>query len=129
MLHFTQPNCFPVFHKPFPLSWSIHGKKHVCHRMCIDWNETQCDLNLNLTTCSGTRTLKLCMHGEPGIFSHVKITKGREIVWVVSNRWTGFWTGLLDWIAGLDSEERCQTSMQDCMCSEDLCLARSYGRS
>ena len=25
------------------------------------------------------------------------------------------WTGLLDWIAGLDSEERCQTSMQDCM--------------
>ena len=39
------------------------------------------------------------------------------------------WTGLLDWIAGLDSEERCQTSMQDCMCSEDLCLARSYGRS
>ena len=39
------------------------------------------------------------------------------------------WTGLLDWIAGLDSEERYQTSMQDCMCSEDLCLARSYGRS
>ena len=25
------------------------------------------------------------------------------------------WTGLLDWIGGLDSEERCQTSMQDCM--------------
>ena len=43
---------------------------------------------------------------------------------VVSNRWTGLWTGSLDWIAGLDSEERCQTSMQDCMCSEDLCLAR-----
>ena len=50
--------------------------------------------------------------------------------WVVSNRWTGLWTGsldwicwtgLLDWIAGLDSEERSQTSMQDCMCSEDLC--------
>ena len=48
---------------------------------------------------------------------------------VVSNRWTGLWTGLLDWIAGLNSEERCQTSMQDCMCSEDLCLARSYRRS
>ena len=48
---------------------------------------------------------------------------------VVSNRWTGLWTGLLDWIAGLDSEERCQTSMQDCMCSEDLCLTRSYRRS
>ena len=45
---------------------------------------------------------------------------------VVSNRWTGLWTGSLDWIAGLDSEERCQASMQDCMCSEDLCLARSY---
>ena len=30
------------------------------------------------------------------------------------------WTGLLDWIAGLDSEERCQTSMQDYMCSEDF---------
>ena len=25
------------------------------------------------------------------------------------------WTGSLDWIAGLDSEERCQTSVQDCM--------------
>ena len=37
------------------------------------------------------------------------------------------WTGLLDWIAGLDSEQRCQTSMQDCMYSEGLCLARSYG--
>ena len=61
---------------------------------------------------------------------------------VVSNCWTGLWTGsldwiagldcwtgLLDWIAGLDSEQRCQTSMQDCMCSEGLCLARSYGRS
>ena len=61
---------------------------------------------------------------------------------VVSNCWTGLWTGsldwiagldcwtgLLDWITGLDSEQRCQTSMQDCMCSEDLCLARSYGRS
>ena len=48
---------------------------------------------------------------------------------VVSNRWTGLWTGLLDWIAGLDSEERCQTNMQECMCSEDLCLARSYGHS
>ena len=23
---------------------------------------------------------------------------------VVSNRWTGLWTGSLDWIAGLDSE-------------------------
>ena len=44
--------------------------------MCIDWNETQCDLNLNLTSlvfpCSGMQTLKLCMHEEPGIFSHVK---------------------------------------------------------
>jgi len=35
------------------------------------------------------------------------------------------WTGLLDWIL----KERCQTSMQDCMCSEDLYLARSYRRS
>ena len=23
----------------------------------------------------------------------------------VSNSWTGLWTGLLDWIAGLDSED------------------------
>jgi len=34
---------------------------------------------------------------------------------VVSNRWTGLWTESLDWIAGLDSEERCQISVQDCM--------------
>ena len=25
--------------------------------------------------------------------------------WAVSNSWTGLWTGLLDWIAGLDSED------------------------
>ena len=37
-----------------------------------------------------------------------------------------FWTGFLDWILKKDVRLR---SMQDCMCSEDLCLARSYGRS
>ena len=25
-----------------------------------------------------------------------------QLIWVVSNRWTGLWTGLLDWTAGLD---------------------------
>ena len=29
---------------------------------------------------SGTRTLKLCRHGEPGIFCHVKSTKDRRKV-------------------------------------------------
>ena len=29
---------------------------------------------------SGTRTLKLCRRGEPGIFSHVRSAKGREEV-------------------------------------------------
>ena len=32
------------------------------------------------------------------------------------------WTGLLDWIVKKDL----RLSMCDCMCSEDLCLARSY---
>ena len=27
---------------------------------------------------SGTRTLKLCRHGQPDIFSHVRSGKGRE---------------------------------------------------
>jgi len=36
---------------------------------------------------------------------------------------------LLDWIAALDSEERCQANMQDCMYSGDVCLTRSYGHS
>ena len=31
--------------------------------------------------------------------------------WTGLDRWTGLWTGLLDWITGLDSEQRCQTSM------------------
>ena len=30
--------------------------------------------------CSGTRTLKLCRRGEPGIFCHMKSAKGREEV-------------------------------------------------
>ena len=29
---------------------------------------------------SGTRTLKWCRHGEPGIFSHVRSGKGRREV-------------------------------------------------
>ena len=30
--------------------------------------------------CSGTRTLKLCRQGDPGIFSHMSSLKGREEV-------------------------------------------------
>ena len=32
----------------------------------------------------------------------MELSCSRGEAWVVSNRWTGLWTGSLDWIAGLD---------------------------
>ena len=49
-----------------------HCSDHVSHKVC-------CSL-VPRVPCSGTRTLKLCRRGEPGIFCHVKSTKGRERV-------------------------------------------------
>ena len=48
--------------------WTVNQKSHQ-QRIILFQN-----------TLSGTQTLKLCRHGEAGIFSHVSTIKGRQRV-------------------------------------------------
>ena len=68
--------------------WYRIANSHIRKRLNEVSTETrniacQCNITCSLVPrlpCSGTRTLKLCRRGEPGIFCQVKSAKGREEV-------------------------------------------------
>ena len=107
------PNMSICIHKFLIAGWytSVLGlflASYCCHMTNVSTYHVCAYQQSFNTACMEAKTLGrvISVHGNPVCSDHFARREKRQCLvsclLVVSNHWTGLWTGLLDWIAGLD---------------------------